>query len=79
MCVGENLLDVGENRVGVEGGVDGAVEVPLGVVVDQGKGLLVVRSQPFLERLWVVISPPDERFSGDLKNCKNYLSPNFEN
>ena len=67
MRAGENLLDVGEHSVGVEGGVDRPVEAPLGVVLHQREGLLVVRLQSLFQGLRVVVRTPDQRFSSHLE------------
>lgn len=65
--VGEGGHDGGEDEVGALGGVDGRVQPPGAVVVDQRHRLPVVGLQARVKRLLVVVAAPHERLAGQLR------------
>ena len=60
----EDVLDLREDVVRVPGGVDGVVQLPLCVELDEGLGGLVVGLKALGQGLGVVVGAADEGFAG---------------
>lgn len=62
----EYTVDVCEHVGGLLGGIDQEMDSGESVVLGQGTGLLVVRVQSLLQRLYVIVTASDQGLSGDV-------------
>ena len=72
MGVREDLLDVVEDDLRLLRRVDAPVQVPRLVEGDERHRLPVVRGQPLLQRLGVVVRSADQRLAGHLKEYHDF-------
>lgn len=66
----EDGRDVGPDGAGRQRGVHALVDAELAVVVEDGRRLLVVRHKALLQRLHVVVGPPDQRLARDVVDAR---------